>query len=126
MLEEELNKKELSLGGSTIALLGLSYKANVSDLRESPAFEIERILKEKGAVVRTFDPTSLGQSSVKTMREALDRADAVVIATAHDLFRGLTPSSFLAHNVRIVIDGRNCLDNERFSRSAVAYRGIGR
>jgi nucleotide sugar dehydrogenase len=126
MLEDELNKKELSLNGSTIALLGLSYKANVSDLRESPAFEIEKILKEKGAVVRTFDPTSLEQSSAKTLREALDRADAAVIATAHDLFKSLTPSSFLAHDVRIVVDGRNCLNNERFARSAVAYRGIGR
>ena len=126
VLEDELNKKGVALAGSEIALLGLSYKSNVSDLRESPAFEIEHALKERGATVRTFDPTSIERSSAGSLGEALSGASAAVVATAHDEFAELTPSRFAERGVGVVVDGRNCLDKSLFRESGVAYRGIGR
>lgn len=126
LLREELHKKGRRIGSSKIALLGLSYKSDVSDLRESPALEIrERLLKE-GAEVRTFDPFSLELSTAKSIREALADADAAFIATAHKEFRELKPSEFKKNKVGIVIDGRNCLPKESFIASGIAYRGIGR
>jgi nucleotide sugar dehydrogenase len=126
ILEDELQKKNKALAGATVALLGLSYKANVSDLRESPALEIAHALRERGAQVRTFDPTSIERSSAKTLAEAVVGADAAIVATAHTEFVALTPAFFVSHNVGIVIDGRNCLDKQLFMQSPVAYRGIGR
>jgi UDP-N-acetyl-D-mannosaminuronate dehydrogenase len=126
MLEEELEKKGAALAGSNVALLGLSYKSNVSDLRESPALEIEHELEGRGAVVRTFDPTSPERSSARSLNEALSGAHAAIVATAHDEFARLTPSQFIECGVSVVVDGRNCLDKKRFKESAVAYRGIGR
>jgi nucleotide sugar dehydrogenase len=126
LLEEELAKKNMSLHGSTIALLGLSYKANVSDLRESPAFVIKELLLKRGAKVKAFDPFSKKDSDVHSLEDALNGADAAVIATAHNAFKTLTPKQFLAHSVGVVIDGRNCLRKELFHGCTVAYRGIGR
>jgi UDP-N-acetyl-D-glucosamine dehydrogenase len=121
-----LEQNDIDLDGAVVALLGISYKPNISDLRESPSFEIIHELKVRGALVRTFDPHAPEHSSVGTLEEALEGADAAVIATAHREFKTLTPDVFLKHGVRAVVDGRNCLDKEQFAASALTYRGIGR
>ncbi len=126
ILEQELQEKNSSLQGTTIALLGLSYKANISDLRESPAYEIWHALKKKGANVQVFDPYAPKESNVDSLEKALDGASAAIIATAHKEFVSLTPYEFREKNIEIVIDGRNCLDKESFIESDIAYRGIGR
>lgn len=126
LLEKELAQKGKELNGAKIALLGLSYKANVSDLRESPALEIAQLLVDRGAEVRSFDPYIRERSTAATMREALNAADAAVIATAHSAFTNLRPASFKNYGVNIVIDGRNCLSKEDFISSDIVYRGIGR
>lgn len=125
-LENALAAQGMTLAGATVTVLGLSYKADVADLRESPSFHIIALLEEKGATVRTFDPHALDKSTVRSFSQALAGADAALIATAHRYFSSLTPRSFLKHGVRIVVDGRNCLDKDAFLSSEVVYRGIGR
>lgn len=115
-----------SLKGSSVALLGLSYKANVSDLRESPSFEIKELLERKGARVRTFDEHAPDRSTARSLAETLDGADAAIVATAHAEFAGLPPSVFASRGVRVVVDGRNCLPKEQYLRAGILYRGIGR
>jgi nucleotide sugar dehydrogenase len=114
------------LSGVRVALLGLSYKRDVDDLRESPALEIENILREEGAEVIAFDPYVPHRSTVPSLPEALRVAGAVVIATDHSAFRALGPKDFQGTPVRVVIDGRNCLPMEQFRGSGIVYRGIGR
>lgn len=126
ILEQELQEKKIPLKGATIALLGLSYKANISDLRESPAYEIWHELEAKGATVHVFDPYAKGESNVASLEDALDGASGAIIATAHKEFTSQSPRDFLKHDIQIVIDGRNCLDKESFIESDIAYRGIGR
>jgi UDP-N-acetyl-D-glucosamine dehydrogenase len=126
LLETSLREKGKTLAGSRIALLGLAYKRDVPDLRESPALAIEKELTLKGAVVRTFDPFVPARSSVHAIEDALHNADAAVIATDHTMFRSLSPKDFALHNVDIVIDGRNCLRKESFQGKTIAYHGIGR
>lgn len=126
VLADELRGARMKLRGSTIAVLGLSYKADVGDVRESPALEIREILRAQGADVRAFDPLVRHESDVHTLDAALDGADAVVVATAHESFRSLTPHVFEQHGVRVVVDGRNCLDADAFKESRLSYRGIGR
>lgn len=126
LAEHALRQNGLELDGATAALLGVSYKADISDLRESPSFEIIHALKAKGAHVRVFDPHAPEHSNTATLDEALDGADVAIIATAHREFKTLTPDAFVAHGVRAVIDGRNCLPKELFASSGITYHGIGR
>jgi UDP-N-acetyl-D-glucosamine dehydrogenase len=123
MLEEERKKP---LAGAHVALLGLAYKRDVPDLRESPALAIRDKLLARGARVRSFDPFALAESSVKSVEEALRGADAAIVATDHTLFRALTAQYFASRGMGIVIDGRNCLDKETFLDAGIAYHGIGR
>ena len=86
-IERALNDASKSVKGSKILLLGLSYKAGVGDIRESPALKIARRLIELGAEVSYHDPhvpiaSELGLESVD-LGENLDSADVVAILTAH-------------------------------------------
>ncbi len=125
-LEKSLEKQFASLEETEIALLGLAYKPEIDDYRESPSFEIARLLTEKGASVRTYDPYIRSQSTVGTLKDALRNANAAIIATAHDVFRTMRPHDFIRHGVRVVVDGRNCLPKEDFVRAGIIYRGVGR
>lgn len=121
-----LNEKKLALNGLTVAVLGLAYKANIEDYRESPAFEIIKHLERAGAKVKTFDPFVLQKSTAASLDEAMTGASAVIIATAHRQFRSLTPEECSAKGVGVVVDGCNCLSKEAFKAGGIIYRGIGR
>ncbi|HET8581195.1 MAG TPA: nucleotide sugar dehydrogenase [Candidatus Paceibacterota bacterium] len=123
---EALRTNGIPIEGATVAVLGLSYKANISDLRESPSFEIVEELEGRGASVRTFDPYALERSSVQSLADALDGAHAAIIATAHADFAKLPPRTFASRGIGVVIDGRNCLPKEAYLAAGLAYRGIGR
>jgi UDP-N-acetyl-D-glucosamine dehydrogenase len=126
LLETLLEEKSESLVGSKITVLGLAYKANIDDCRESPAFQIIKHLEKKGAQVTTYDPFVKNRSTATNLQEAIQDAKAVVIATAHNKFKFLSPSFFLKHNVSVVVDGQNCLPKEKFLQAGIMYKGIGR
>jgi len=93
-----LNTHKRSLNGSHILLLGMSYKPNVGDLRQSPSLKILKLLADSGAEVIYHDPhiprlTDHGLKSVELSEEELSQADCVVIATDHD-----------AVDLRLVVD----------------------
>lgn len=123
LLEEALARP---LAGTTIALLGLSYKRDVPDLRESPALVIRDLLAARGVEVRSYDPLLPGESNVPNLEAALRGADAALIATDHSTFSTLGPEVFQTYGVNTIVDGRNCLDRDAFVRKGIAYRGIGR
>lgn len=128
LLDESLNKVEKSIRGTRIALLGLSYKANVGDSRESPALVIKKILEEKGADLTVYDPYIPEQSTVKNLTDALEGAAAVVIAAGHDEFkREFTPKIAADNGVSVLIDGRNMFKQEKdkFQETGIIYHGIG-
>ena len=84
-----LNSQKQAVSGSRILIIGVSYKPNVSDLRESPSLKILQLLIEAGAEVSYHDPhvphlPDRDLSSVELTEEVLVRADCVVIATNHD------------------------------------------
>ena len=110
---EALNAQGKSVKGARILVLGLSYKADIDDDRESPSFEILEAFREKGAVIAYCDPYvpiarkgrhhDLGLASVPCTAEEFASHDAVVISTAHHEFRDLT----LYEKARLVVDTRN-------------------
>ena len=121
-----LNEVKMAMNGTKIAVLGLAYKPNIDDCRESPAFALIKVLEKYGASVVTFDPFVLSRSTAKSLDEAIKDSQAVVIATAHKVFKELTPDYFLKNGVKVVVDGRNCLQKEKFIEAGIIYKGIGR
>lgn len=126
LLADELNEFAKAIKGTKIALLGLSYKANVGDIRQSPSLVMRKELYDKGAVLTVFDPHFPDCSNVDSLDEALEGVMAVLIATDHNEFKSLTPKYFQSKGVKVVIDGKNCLDKAAFENSGIAYKGIGR
>ncbi|MBM3264768.1 MAG: nucleotide sugar dehydrogenase [candidate division Zixibacteria bacterium] len=105
-----LNDMEKSVKGSRVLLMGVAYKADVNDERESPAIEVFEILTAKGARVSYHDPhipklrlNEGGVRSVNLTTQTLKRADCVVILTAHRVF----DAAFIVRHARAVVDTRN-------------------
>jgi len=104
------------MNGTVVGLLGLSYKANVGDLRESPALVIKKLLEKKGVKVLTYDPFI--NSDCKNLAEFQGKTDVVLLATNHSEFKKLDFSK-----VKVFVDGRNFFDKKNVN---CIYRGIGR
>jgi UDP-N-acetyl-D-glucosamine dehydrogenase len=103
-----LNSRRTALNGSRALVIGVAYKANVNDTRESPALKVIELLRGEGADVAFHDPhvpalPKLGLESVPLDAEALDEYDVVVIVTAHD---GID-WEMVAGASRLVVDLRN-------------------
>lgn len=120
-LADGLNEAGLSLKGAKVAVLGLAYKPNVADDRESPSYKVIAHLKDKGAVVETYDPFFIDKSSVKTLAEALKDKDAIIVATNHREFLDMDLGKL---NVKVFLDGKNAFDNTKLA-PGIIYRGIG-
>jgi len=114
---EALNTKRRPLNGSRILLLGLAYKANVDDQRESPTFVLMKLLTQAGAEVAYFDPHIPeirptrahpewnGARSVAWDRETIAAFDVVVIVTAHAAVNYME----LGEWARLIVDSRNAM-----------------
>jgi UDP-N-acetyl-D-glucosamine dehydrogenase len=125
LLEEQLKKIGKVIENAKVGVLGVAYKGNVDDTRESPSLKVIEILKSKKAKLYIYDPFVKRHSNVKNLNELLDKADYVVLATDHREFRAIKPRVLKEKNIRIVIDGRNCLDKEGIKKAGIAYHGIG-
>ena len=111
-IEGTLNSIQKPVNGSRIQILGIAYKKNIDDLRESPALEIIKLLIEKKAEVRFIDPyfSEIPQTrrykfeieGVPLSAESLKWADANILVTDHDSF----DYSLIADNSNVIIDCR--------------------
>ena len=109
---DALNRFRKSINGAKILVLGVAYKKNISDVRESPALDILQLLAKKGARLSYCDPyvPVLDEHGIKLKAEkftaaALRRADCVVLVTDHDLF----DCRLIARESKVVVDTRNAL-----------------
>lgn len=127
LLAEGLNEVELPIKGTKVALLGLSYKPNVGDERESPALKIKDLLERAGADLVVHDPYVKDDKSVGTVKEALKGAEAVVIATGHKEFKELSTQQFKDSGVKVIVDGRNIYRDRKdyILENDIVYKGIG-
>jgi UDP-N-acetyl-D-glucosamine dehydrogenase len=109
-IADALNANRKSVNQARVLILGMAYKADVSDLRESPALDIFHLLHEKGALVAYHDPHVArlmldGRSiaSVALTEEVLATSDCVVIATAHSSFDW----QWIVDHCDLIVDTRN-------------------
>ena len=118
-----LNDAELPVKGTKVLLYGLSYKANVGDLRESPALIIKQELEKWGADIICYDPHLPQSSDIESLQQGLASVDAMIIATNHQEIVDYKFSG--TNNLKIIVDGRNCLRDTQIPEH-VKYYGIGR
>ncbi len=127
LAENALEKMDKNIRNSNISLLGLAYKADVDDLRESPALRILRLLKSKGANPKVFDPHIKEKSNANSLDDAIKNADCIILATHHSEFTSaLTAKKLKSMDVKSIVDARNCLDKNAIAAAGIIYKGIGR
>jgi UDPglucose 6-dehydrogenase len=123
------------LNGVRVAVLGLAFKPQTDDVRESPALDIVPLLIEEGARVRIYDPIAAdhqgllaGAESARTVWEALDGAAAAILVTEWDEFRSLDWGRVRGSmsEPAIVFDGRNALDPSEVRSAGLTYMAVGR
>ena len=108
-----LNRNKKSINGSNILFLGVAYKPDIDDERESPALEIMNLIQKKGGNVTYHDPfiplvETHGHASLRSIElhaEALQTADCVVITTNHSAFN----MDWIVENAKLIVDLRNAV-----------------
>jgi len=135
-----VNKIEAALGsleGKKVGILGLTFKPNTSDVRESPAIDIIKALLNKGARIKAYDPEGVDEfkkvvkdknlSYFKDPYDVAKDADALVFITEWNEFRNLDPERLkkaLANPV--ILDLRNIYDPDKMTELGFKYMGVGR
>ncbi len=124
-----------SVRGKTVAVLGLTFKPNTDDMRDSPAIAIIQALQDAGAQVRAFDPEGVEQAKlvltgVDYARDPYDcvtGADAAVLVTEWDAFRALDMDRVRGVMATpVLVDLRNVYRPDEMARRGIDYRSIGR
>ncbi len=136
LIEEVHTEAGLKVSESTITVLGLAFKGNSGDLRNTPILPIVKTIQEKGARVIAYDPlvdpeeakilfseTKLAQS----LNEAVKDAHCIVIAADHIELRKLTIQDLLekTKNLKAIVDARHVFNPEEVIGAGLAYRGLG-
>lgn len=134
---EKLQEELLILKGKTICILGITFKPDTDDLRDSPSIDIAKKLVSRGAMVRVHDPialenvsqefSSLSISCVEDLSELFVDADAIVLATEWSHYRDIPWKEYSeVMRRKIIFDGRNFLDKCYLESIGFIYMGVGR
>jgi UDP-N-acetyl-D-glucosamine dehydrogenase len=125
---EALNAQGKSTRAAKVLILGLSYKPNIDDDRESPSFELIELLRERGAEVSYCDPFipaarrtrkfNLDLASVPCTAEEFGKYDAVLLSTPHEQFK----DPALYANVQLLIDTRNAVPPAKLGETTTLVR----
>lgn len=114
-IQDALNQQSKALKGSKVLILGVAYKADIDDLRESPALDIIHLLGEKGALVTYHDPyisvidhEELQLSSVESLDKAVMESDCVAIITDHSTYN----FQDILDKSKLIVDTRNALQTQ--------------
>ncbi|GAA0285273.1 UDP-glucose 6-dehydrogenase [Alteraurantiacibacter aestuarii] len=123
------------VAGKTVALLGLTFKANTDDMRDSPAIDIAKALQEAGITVRAYDPEGMetsravieGLTYCENSYDAMTGADAAVIVTEWDAFRALDlVRAREVLNDPLLVDLRNLYSRTDVEKQGLRYVAVGR
>ncbi|GAA1728560.1 nucleotide sugar dehydrogenase [Microcella frigidaquae] len=129
---------DANLGGLTdrrVAVLGLAFKPESDDVRDSPALDVAGRLVAAGALVRATDPEAIETARRvhpeldyrPELDDAIAEADALVVVTEWRQYRELDPVTIAQRTpARLIVDGRNCLDPQRWRDAGFTYVGLGR
>lgn len=127
---ESVRKTVGRLKGRKIAALGLAYKPDVDDLRESPAAEVIHLLQSEGALVKAFEPFKPeglpNMECAATLEAAIEDADVILLLVNHTQFRELTPESLRPlTSATALFDAVNAWQGRAWEKSGFAYHRLG-
>jgi UDP-N-acetyl-D-mannosaminuronic acid dehydrogenase len=130
LVEEGLSAAGRRVKGARVAIFGFAYRENTEDARNSPAREVIRELRRRGAEVTIHDPfarTERGYTILRDLKAAAKGADCVALVTAHDAY-GKLDLKALRRTMRrhVIVDGRNVFDGTEVIKAGFIYRGIGK
>ncbi len=115
-----LNHKDLNC-----LLLGVSYKKNIDDSRESPFYTVEELAKDTFKSISVYDPFFPEISTSNNLETLVNNTDIIILITNHDIFVDFIHSfDFSNTTVKIMFDGRNCIDSNKIAGNII-YSGIG-
>jgi len=131
LLSNALSESNTPLNNSTIAILGVSYKPNIHDAQIAPSEEIIKILTEKNAKIKIFDPyfTSqvFGISTEKSISDTLSESDAAILITGHKEFQNLDLKKFFKIMKNpVLVDCTGLVSPLDAKENGFIFRGIGR
>ncbi len=124
-----------SVQGKTIAVLGLTFKPNTDDMRDSPSLDIIPALQASGATIRAFDPEGMEEAKklldnvlwCEDAYDAMTGADAVIIITEWNQFRALQLNRLKdVMKQPVMVDFRNIYDPKEMADEGITYSSIGR
>ncbi len=121
-----------SLVGKKVAFLGLAFKPNVDDIRESPAVHLAHHLQTRGAVVDAYEPFKenaglTGIHQVTNLEDALQDADIIVLAVGHEQFKDLDPHLIYEKTkANLVFDAVNSWDKAAWENAGFQFMGLAR
>jgi UDP-N-acetyl-D-mannosaminuronic acid dehydrogenase len=109
----------------TITLLGLAYKGNVDDVRESPTFKIKKIAESEGMEVKIYDPLVKDYSdNFSDLIEASKDSDCLILITDHEVFKEIDPKKLKMRH-KTLVDTRNTLDHNKWKESGFIVKILG-
>jgi len=134
-MAEKIKAATGGLRGKRVGVLGLSFKPNTNDIRESPALRIIEVLQREGAGIRAFDPVAMpeAQRVLHDVQYGVDEydtaagCDSLVLATEWNQFRNLDlPRLKQVMRSPVLVDLRNVYEPEDLQRQGFRYTGVGR
>ncbi|MBI3842880.1 MAG: nucleotide sugar dehydrogenase [Thaumarchaeota archaeon] len=132
LLLDALNEAGKKVKGSTVVILGLSYKPNVRDIQLTPAEEIIKKLENLQAKIKIYDPyfksvKVFSHNTESNLMDAITNADAILLITAHNEFHDLSPTLLASKmTTPIIVDSGGLLDAVAAKKAGLIFRGIGR
>lgn len=118
---------QAKVAGGKVAVLGLAFKGNVDDMRESPSTHVISELQNLGLDVISYDPhitTNKHATQTQSLEEAVTEADILVVLTDHNEFKELAPATLNPRH-KIVFDTKNCLDRTVWEQAGFNHHLLG-
>lgn len=126
-----LKRELINLQNKKITVMGLAYKPNVDDLRESPAVEIAHQLIEEDCDLTIYEPYKMdfmlkGAKSAQSFEEAIKDAEVILILVGHDQFQSMLPTNIISvSNARIIFDMVNSLEKDKWINEGFSIYRLG-
>jgi len=135
LVREAMGKRQKPFRRAKVALLGVSYRANIKEPRGTAATQLVKMFTTKGAIVRVFDPLysnkelkDMGFPAERTLVKTIEGTDCVVIVVGHNRFKrlNLKKLKMLMTKTAAIIDMGHIIEPEKAEREGFIYRGLGR
>jgi UDP-N-acetyl-D-mannosaminuronic acid dehydrogenase len=137
LVDDALADAGMNVKGTKIAILGLAFKRNSGDLRNTPVLPLVDFLLKRGALLTGHDPlvdideaklTFTGLSILDDLDDAIKNIDCIIVVTDHNEYRRLSVKEIVqkAKYAKVIVDTRHIFDPDECKNAGLIYRGIGR